>query len=93
MKQTLKEIMGPLFERGDPKVMGMNIKYHKDDNPIRVELNGVLVGRIEKLDSGEFRLTTEPGFQGITVVSPDKMEIARNVDRVCSAYILGLILV
>jgi len=89
---TLLEAWKPLFERGNPKVMGMNLKYYKDENPVRVELNGVSVGKIEKLASGEFRLITEPAFQGITVVSTDKMEIARNVDRVCSAYILGLIL-
>jgi hypothetical protein len=74
--------------------MGMNIKYHRNLNPILVELNGVKVGEISKTNTG-YKLVTESAFGSLQVECGDgneeKLKLSKEVDRVCGIFILGLI--
>lgn len=84
----------PLFNEANCKVMGMNIKYHRNLNPILVELNGVKVGEISKTNTG-YKLVTESAFGSLHVECGDgneeKLKLSKEVDRVCGIFILGLI--
>lgn len=84
----------PLFNEANCKVMGMNIKYHRDRNPILIELNGVKVGEISKTNTG-YKLVTESAFGSLEVEcgesNAEKLKLSAEVDRVCGMFILGLI--
>lgn len=83
-----------LFEETNCKVMGMNIKYHRNQNPILIDLNGIKVGEIIKTETG-YRLVTESAFGSLQVECGDgneeKLKLSKEVDRVCGIFILGLI--
>ena len=74
--------------------MGMNIKYHRNLNPILVELNGVKVGEISKTETG-YKLVTLEAFGSLQVEcgesNEEKLKLSTEVNRVCSIFVLGII--
>lgn len=84
----------PLFNEYGGNVMGMNIKYHRNLNPILVELNGVKVGEISKTETG-YKLVTQEAFGSLQVEcgegNEEKLKLSSEVNRVCSIFVLGLI--
>jgi hypothetical protein len=92
--ETLWDLIQPLFDEYGANVMGMNIKYHRNLNPILVELNGVKVGEIHKIEGG-YKLVTETAFGSLQVEcgesNEEKLKLSTEINRVCSMFVLGII--
>lgn len=91
---TLWELIQPLFNEYGGNVMGMNIKYHRNLDPILVELNGVKVGEISKTETG-YKLVTLEAFGSLQVEcgegNEEKLKLSAEINRVCSIFVLGII--
>lgn len=92
--ETLWQVISEFFNEYGGNVMGMNIKYHRNLNPILVELNGVKVGEIHKTETG-YKLVTQEAFGSLQVecgeTNAEKLKLSAEVNRVCSIFVLGLI--
>jgi hypothetical protein len=92
--ETLWQLVSEFFDEYGANVMGMNIKYHRNLNPILVELNGVKVGEIHKIETG-YRLVTETAFGSLQVEcgegNEEKLKLSTEINRVCSMFVLGII--
>ena len=92
--KTLWQLVSEFFDEYGANVMGMNIKYHRNLNPILVELNGVKVGEIHKIEGG-YKLVTETAFGSLQVEcgesNEEKLKLSTEINRVCSMFVLGII--
>ena len=88
-KMTLWTKTKPLFKRFKLVAMNMNIKYYRNENPVRVELNGILVGNIHKENENYVLKTTEI-FKSIEYKSCLKMDIVNKIEELCTEFILNL---